>query len=411
MNSSDLPTRILKAFAVNGDKNAIPVESSTTTDNAGVATFNKGFPPITMQPLSAGGIPPGGKDMNGVLFVVSSQQQWINAGGLFPFSSDFATAINGYPQGAVIPSSNFNGQWLNLSEGNTTNPEASDSATTGWVPLSFYGVTNISGLSGSSVTLNSLQAARDVIVLTGSLTSNINIIFPTWLKSWRVVNNCTGNFQITVKTLTGSGIQCPQKRTTAVRGDGANILSDVTIPRGSQTFNSNGNFTVPDGITTIYVSASAGGGGGGGGYSSSNSGEGGGGGQAILKQPYQVNPGDVISITIGIGGSGGAPGVAGSNGGNTAIGSLITLNGGFGGNPGTSAQGGIAGGYAGGAGGMAGEDAILGVPGSGGSTLLGLGGCKRASSGFNGASGGGGAGGFIGWKGGDGGQGIAIIEY
>ncbi|HBZ1757522.1 TPA: hypothetical protein MJQ39_001033 [Salmonella enterica subsp. enterica serovar Bredeney] len=411
MNSSDIPSRLNKAFAINGLKNVIAVDSSTTTDNSGTATFDKGFPPITMQPLSAGGIPPSGKDMNGVLYTSTLKQQWGDAGGAYPFSQAFATAIGGYPQGAVIPATNLSGQWLNLLDGNTTNPEASDSSTTGWVPLSFYGATNISGLSGVSITLNSLQAARDILILSGSLTSNINIILPSWVKIWRVINNCSGNFQVTLKTLTGTGVQCPQKKTTLIRGDGSNILSDVSIQRGCQTFTSNGSFTVPDGITTLYISASAGGGGGGGGYASSNSGEGGGGGHTIVKQPFQVNPGDTLSISIGQGGAGGGIGLAGANGGVTTIGSLITLNGGIGGNPGTASEGGKSGGYAGGAGAISGEDAVFGVPGSGGPTLLGPGGSKRTSAGISGLNGGGGSGGYVGWKGGDGGAGIAIIEW
>ncbi|EAR8162922.1 hypothetical protein E2U39_20820 [Salmonella enterica] len=411
MNSSDIPSRLNKAFAINGLKNVISVDSSTTTDNSGTATFDKGFPPITMQPLSAGGIPPSGKDMNGVLFTSTLKQQWADAGGAYPFNQSFSTAIGGYPQGAVIPATNLSGQWLNLLDGNATNPEAADSSTTGWVPLSFYGATNISGLSGVSITLNSLQAARDILILSGVLTSNINIILPSWVKVWRVINNCSGSFQVTLKTLTGSGVQCPQKKTTLIRGDGSNILSDVSIQRGCQTFTSNGSFTVPDGITTLYISGSAGGGGGGGGYSSSNSGQGGGAGQAIMKQPFQVNPGDVISITIGAGGSAGSVENAGGNGGNTIIGSLITLSGGGGGSPGTGSGGGNIGGQPGGPGAIAGEDAIFGVPGSGGSCLVGIGGSRRVSAGVSGINGGGGAGGYVNTSGGAGGAGIVIIEY
>ncbi|WP_288877345.1 glycine-rich domain-containing protein [uncultured Citrobacter sp.] len=411
MNSSDIPSRLNKAFAINGLKNVISVDSSTTTDNSGTATFDKGFPPITMQPLSAGGIPPSGKDMNGVLFTSTLKQQWADAGGAYPFNQSFSTAIGGYPQGAVIPATNLSGQWLNLLDGNATNPEAADSSTTGWVPLSFYGATNISGLSGVSITLNSLQAARDILILSGVLTSNINIILPSWVKVWRVINNCSGSFQVTLKTLTGSGVQCPQKKTTLIRGDGSNILSDVSIQRGCQTFTSNGSFTVPDGITTLYISGSAGGGGGGGGYSSSNSGQGGGAGQAIMKQPFQVNPGDVIPITIGAGGSAGSVASAGGNGGNTIIGTLTTMVGGGGGNPGSASEGGKSAGLPGGSGGVAGEDAIGSVPGSGGPCLMGPGGSRRAAAGIAGINGGGGAGGYVNASGGNGGAGVVIIEY
>lgn len=230
MNSSDTPARIVKAFGVNGLKNTIPVESSTTTDNNGVATFDKGFPSITMQPLSAGGIPPAGQDMNGVLYTVTMQQQWFNAGMTYSYNADFSTAIGGYPKGAIIPSSVYTGQWLNLNEANTQSPESSSGASTGWVPINNYGITQIT-LTSSSVNMSSLQAAKDRIILTGALTANVNLIFPAWIKSWVVYNNCTGNFTVTCKTASGTGVQVIPGVASRLFCDGLNITDE--------TFNSN----------------------------------------------------------------------------------------------------------------------------------------------------------------------------
>ncbi|MDM3129243.1 hypothetical protein OGY66_02380, partial [Citrobacter sp. CK205] len=203
MNFTDIPARILKAFGLNGLKNTIPTDSSTSTDNNGVATFDKGFPPITMQPLSAGGIPPSGNDMNGILYALSLKEQWADAGMIYPFNSDFASAISGYPKGSVLLNSQQSGKWLNLTDGNSTSPESLTGASTGWVPLDNYGVTTITGLAASNVTLSSLQAAKERIVLTGALTSNIVLIFPAWMKSWTVVNNCSGAFTVTCRTASG----------------------------------------------------------------------------------------------------------------------------------------------------------------------------------------------------------------
>ncbi|WP_324723864.1 phage tail protein [Lelliottia sp. JS-SCA-14] len=226
MNSSDTPSRITKAFGVNGLKNTIPVDSSTTTDNNGVATFDKGFPPITMQPLSAGGIPPSGKDMNGALYSVTLQQQWQNAGMTYPFSQEFSDVVSGYPKGAIVPSSVYTGQWLNLNDENGTPPESSTGASTGWVPINNYGVTQITMTSGS-VVMSSLQAAKDRIIISGILTANVNLIFPAWIKSWVVHNNCTGNFTITCKTAAGSGIVVIPGLVSRLFCDGVNI-SDET---------------------------------------------------------------------------------------------------------------------------------------------------------------------------------------
>lgn len=243
MNSSDIPSRINKAFAVNGLKNTIPVDSSTSTDNNGMATFDKGFPSITMQPLSAGGIPPSGKDMNGVLYSATVQQQWQNAGMTYPYSQDFSDAISGYPRGALVPNSILTGQWLNLTEGNGNSPESSTGATTGWVPVNSYGITQITMTTGS-VVMSSIQASRDRIILTGALTSNVNLIFPSWVKTWTIINNCTGNFNVTLKTLVGAGV-IMRARSEVVFCDGDNIYKDSYIKTGST---SSGNWRLsPDG--------------------------------------------------------------------------------------------------------------------------------------------------------------------
>lgn len=229
MNSSNTPPRIVKAFGVNGDKNTIPTESNPSTDSNGVATFNRGFPPITMQPLSAGGIPPSGMDMNGVLYSVTLQQQWYNAGMTYPFNQDFSDAINGYPKGAIVPSSPKTGQWLNLNEGNTTQPESPNGQTTGWVPINNYGISQIS-ITSNSVVMSSLQAAKDRIILSGTLTSNVNLIFPAWIKSWVVHNNCTGNFNITCKTSAGNGVIVIPGLVSRIFCDGVNISDETYNP-------------------------------------------------------------------------------------------------------------------------------------------------------------------------------------
>lgn len=229
MNSSDTPSRITKAFGVNGLKNTIPVDSSTTTDNNGVATFDKGFPPVTMQPLSAGGIPPSGKDMNGVLYSTTIQQQWQNAGMTYPFSQDFSDAVSGYPKGAIVPSSVYTGQWLNLNEANGTSPESPTGANTGWVPINNYGVTQITMTSGS-VVMSSLQAAKDRIIISGTLTANVNLIFPAWIKSWVVHNNCIGNFTITCRTASGSGVVVIPGLVSRLFCDGVNISDETYNP-------------------------------------------------------------------------------------------------------------------------------------------------------------------------------------
>jgi len=356
MNSSDIPGRTTKAFGVNGNKNTIPVDSSTTTLNNGQATMDSGFPPITMIALSAGGIPPGGRDFNGILYSVSLKQQWQDSGMAYPFNADFSTAISGYPKGARVPNSALTGFWLNTTDGNTSTPEVGSSTLTGWVPSGDYGITSIPGLSATSVTLTTLQAAKDRIVLSGALTANINVILPAWIKSWTVVNACTGNYSATIKTASGTGVTLPSGLTVNIFGDGINITQDSALLGypgrllSVQTFNSNGNYNRSPGARKIVVEVIGAGGGGGGapaGSSTSNSVAGGGGAGSYAKVLIE-NPLSSYAVTIGSGGAGGITGQGGT-GGLTSFGQIISCPGGAGGftgiasNAGNAAGGGFGG--------------------------------------------------------------------
>jgi len=335
MQTSSLPKRIPTPFADSGSKQDIPVASQIGI-TGGRASYTDGFPPLTRTPLSAGGIPPFGTDFNGVLNDVTAAIRWDNAGAGYPFDATFATSIAGYPKGAVIPNSLGDGYWLNITDANTSNPEVSTGALTGWVPYETYGVTSITGLASSSVTLTSLQAAKDRIKLAGALTSNINIVVPAWIKKWTIVNNCTGSFTVTVKTPSGTGIAIPTGLTANVVGDGTNISQDTSLlgPAGRLNgapvvITASGTYTPKSGTNSILVYVLGGGGGGGGtpatGSSSASAGGGGGGGGIAVG--YFTSGFSGAAVTIGSGGTGNSA-AAGSSGGVTSFGSLLSASGG-----------------------------------------------------------------------------------
>ncbi|MVY94583.1 hypothetical protein GP918_23690, partial [Enterobacteriaceae bacterium 8376wD7] len=62
MNNSAIPSRLTVVFSVSGDKNTIPVNSTSETLADGLAAMDSGFPPLTRIALSAGGKPPKGQD-------------------------------------------------------------------------------------------------------------------------------------------------------------------------------------------------------------------------------------------------------------------------------------------------------------------------------------------------------------
>lgn len=220
-----------------------------------------------------------------------------------------------------------------------------------------------------------------------------------------------------------------------------------------KTFTQDGEFIVPDGISIIYVTAAAGGGGGGGGKGGAVNrigGGGGGGGACIARKLYPVEPGQVISITIGKGGIGGeginqrsesSEPAYGENGTPTILSNIVTLSGGSAGRFSTGGNGGSPNGGEGANGRAVGSstgqnagdgivDTILGINGIGGSSSyagggggsIGYGGSGSAySSGSSGMYGGGGSGGGAsstsddpytnGERGGKGGDGIVVIEW
>ncbi len=222
MQSSQTPTLMTLPFASGGGKNTIPA-ASQLPGNPGGASYTDGFPPATRTPIVAGGIPPAGLDMNGILFAITQITRWSNAGGMYTFNSSFASDVNvgGYPAGAELMSADLQGSWISLNDNNTDNPDTG--AGTKWIPGRAYGITALSGLTKANVTLTPAQAAKNKITLAGTLTGNIQIILPTWTRDWTVVNNTSGAFTITVKTAAGSGVVLAPGQ-QKVTGDGTNII-------------------------------------------------------------------------------------------------------------------------------------------------------------------------------------------
>lgn len=226
MQISNLPKLLPVPFANSGSKQDIPVASQIGV-SGGRASYTDGFPPLTRTPIAAGGIPPFGTDFNGVLNDITTAIRWSQAGGGYGYDSTFSSAVSGYPIGARLLNSTGDGYWLNTVDNNTNNPEVSSSTPlTGWVPDENHGITSITGLGGSSVTLSTLQASRPRINLAGSLTANINLVLPAWQRKWVIENNCTGAFSVTVKTSAGTGVPVYAGMTASLYGNGTNIYLD-----------------------------------------------------------------------------------------------------------------------------------------------------------------------------------------
>ncbi len=113
------PEKIITPWADTGSKNPIPQNANNTTGEAG---YDKGFPDITMTPPEAGGIPPAGQDFNGILYEITNILRYVQAGGQPTFSTELATAIGGYPKGAVVLGGDGVTLWQSKIDGNLTDP-------------------------------------------------------------------------------------------------------------------------------------------------------------------------------------------------------------------------------------------------------------------------------------------------
>lgn len=225
MQLTNTPGKLVLPFANAGAKNTIPTASQIGI-TAGAASLVDGFPPLTRTPIAAGGVPPSGLDMNGILFQLSAILRWANAGGGYAYDAAFATDSNvgGYPKGARIMRSDGLGYWFNTVENNTTNPEGAGAVAAGWVPDFTNGVAAVT-MTNANVTLTPLQYGKPIIVISGLLTANLNLIFPSIAGEWSVINNTTGAHSVTCKTAAGTGVVVNSAQ--AIVGDGTNIYSAV----------------------------------------------------------------------------------------------------------------------------------------------------------------------------------------
>jgi hypothetical protein len=235
MLASSIPTKFQIPFANSAPTtniNAIPQASQIGT-TIGAASLTDGFPPVTLQPVGAGGVPPWGRDFNGLLNQITAWTRWQNAGGTVKFDSTFQTGIGGYPQGAVVASTVTLGLfWLSLVDNNTTNPDTGGAGWYAWSSTvvvgdtrSLTGVCNGSGVTASwtiseiiaktalggaaflgsnlSLTFNGATTGSGGMD-TGSVPGTVNGTAPGYLSIYAIYNQTTG--WNTLGTVAGSGL-------------------------------------------------------------------------------------------------------------------------------------------------------------------------------------------------------------
>lgn len=181
MKRSDSPSKQPKPFGVNGQREDI---LPTTPSGDNTASYESGFPPITMILKSAGGLPPKGQDMNQILYELSALCRWASAGALNTFDSTFSTGIGGYPKGSFLFSDDGLKTYINTTDDNTTNP---NSGGAGWKDLfTFLGLGSAAKLSAPTA-LSSANGWMRIPYLLGGVEKNIILQWGAF------VNDATGD--------------------------------------------------------------------------------------------------------------------------------------------------------------------------------------------------------------------------
>lgn len=147
MKRSDAPAKQPVPFGVNGTRESL---LATAQPSSARASYDAGFPPITMTAKASGGLPPKGPDFNQILYELSDLGRWGSAGALQKFDSAFSAAISGYPEGSLLMSDDSSVIYLSTVDDNTANP---NSDLTGWV--------NLGVILGADTTLRSDLASSD----------------------------------------------------------------------------------------------------------------------------------------------------------------------------------------------------------------------------------------------------------
>lgn len=203
MQVSNAPTSFPIPFANGagaGYIRTIPQASQIST-TPGAASLTDGFPPLNFLPVSAGGVPPFGQDMNGILYETTLAAQWLQAGWVAPYNSTFSTAIGGYPKGAVIPNATYSGAWMSTADNNTTNP---DTGGAGWSAAFMSGTVGAVRNLVMSVTTASASATltADEIVV-GSAFGGQKFVLPSFSKTINLATTGAGGMDTGTAPVSG----------------------------------------------------------------------------------------------------------------------------------------------------------------------------------------------------------------
>ena len=124
MQASQIPAKFQIPWGNNAGTSYIRTipQASQISTQPGAASLTDGFPPLTFLDPAAGGIPPDGRDANGIMNQITLWNRWQAAGGPVRYDGTFANAIGGYPAGALVMSDSGHAVYQNMIDNNSGNP-------------------------------------------------------------------------------------------------------------------------------------------------------------------------------------------------------------------------------------------------------------------------------------------------
>ena len=277
------PKLLSKPWADTGLKNNIPDGRGENIPSES-ATYEDGFPQITMTPIAMGGKAPSGKDMNGILNELSAHTVFQNQGGIYKFDPAFAEKIGGYSKGATLINDAFTQVFLSLVDRNKTNFNTQNfvgkwqviSGVDFFVPktqvatLVQQGIVqlNSSTNSDSETQAATPKAVKIIKDLIDALTRNLGNYIPNSKKSSAINSNSADTVATSaaVKIAYDKGVEAKtaadgaqrtandgvSKATTAQTTANSAVTKADNAQRAADNANNNANNRVPKtGDTTI----------------------------------------------------------------------------------------------------------------------------------------------------------------
>lgn len=232
------PPILASSFAVNGDKNTIPATNSGTE---GLASLSLGFPPITQQPVSQGGIPPQRADFNGIFNLITNFLMFIQNGSIFAYSSSLD-----YQPPAIVYGNNALYRCVATNGANTSAGVQPLSNTDYWKPLIPVGAITISGntITVTNETGEQIQYTIDTINNPPVQSDSSNkIVTSAWVKAYapsKTGSGASGTWGININGNAGTSTKATQDsqgqqiNTTYIKGVSANNAT-LTITKGNGT--------------------------------------------------------------------------------------------------------------------------------------------------------------------------------